>query len=66
MISNPHAGRAVGNAVAANPITIVVPCHRVIKTTGEIGRYGGGVEKKLFLLRLEGGISIDEPYQSQW
>ena len=64
IIGNPRAGRAVGNAVAANPIVIVVPCHRIIKTSGQIGGYGGGVEKKLFLLRLEGGISTDEPYQS--
>jgi methylated-DNA-[protein]-cysteine S-methyltransferase len=51
---SPDAQRAVGNTVAGNPIAIYVPCHRVIKSDGSIGNYGGGVERKLALLRAEG------------
>ena len=46
--------RAVGQALGANPFPIVVPCHRVIRSDGTIGNYGGGVENKLKLLRVEG------------
>jgi methylated-DNA-[protein]-cysteine S-methyltransferase len=53
---NPRASRAAGNALGANPIPIVVPCHRVIRTGGDIGNYGGGPEVKRFLLQLEGAI----------
>lgn len=51
---NPGAARAVGTAMATNPIPIVVPCHRVVRSGGAIGDYGGGPEAKAFLLRLEG------------
>jgi len=51
---SPSAQRAIGNTVASNPIAIYVPCHRVIKSDGAIGNYGGGVERKLALLRAEG------------
>ena len=50
---NPKASRAVGSAMATNPLPIVVPCHRVIRSDGTIGQYGGGVEMKQTLLRLE-------------
>jgi methylated-DNA-[protein]-cysteine S-methyltransferase len=53
---NPLAVRAAGNALGANPIPIVVPCHRVLRTGGALGGYGGGVEIKEFLLRLEGAL----------
>jgi methylated-DNA-[protein]-cysteine S-methyltransferase len=53
---NPRASRAAGNALGSNPIPIVVPCHRVLRSGGEIGGYGGGPEMKEFLLRLEGAI----------
>ena len=53
---NPRAMRAAGNALGSNPIPIVVPCHRVIRTGGSLGNYGGGVEMKASLLRLEGAI----------
>jgi methylated-DNA-[protein]-cysteine S-methyltransferase len=49
-----RGARAAGNALGANPIPIVVPCHRVLRTGGEIGGYGGGVARKRFLLELEG------------
>jgi methylated-DNA-[protein]-cysteine S-methyltransferase len=53
---NPRAYRAAGTALGANPIPIVVPCHRVLRAGGLIGDYGGGPEMKEFLLRLEGAI----------
>jgi methylated-DNA-[protein]-cysteine S-methyltransferase len=54
---SPRAARAAGNALAGNPIPIVVPCHRVIHAGGGIGGYTGGLDNKRFLLRLE-GVSI--------
>lgn len=51
---NPAASRAAGNALGSNPIPIVVPCHRVLRTGGGLGGYGGGLETKELLLRLEG------------
>jgi len=51
---SPRAARAAGNALAGNPIPIVVPCHRVIHADGGIGGYTGGLENKRFLLSLEG------------
>ena len=53
---NPEAVRAAGNAMAKNPIPIVVPCHRVLRTGGGLGGYGGGLECKRWLLDLESGI----------
>jgi methylated-DNA-[protein]-cysteine S-methyltransferase len=53
---NPRASRAAGTALGSNPIPIVVPCHRVIRTGGEVGNYGGGPEMKRFLLELEGAL----------
>ncbi|MFN8081103.1 MAG: methylated-DNA--[protein]-cysteine S-methyltransferase [Kineosporiaceae bacterium] len=50
----PAASRAVGLANGANPISIVVPCHRVIGANGTLTGYGGGLERKQFLLDLEG------------
>lgn len=54
-IGNPAATRAVAGANARNPISILVPCHRVIAASGGLGGYGGGVEAKRFLLNLERG-----------
>ena len=51
---SPRAARAAGNALGANPIPIVVPCHRVLHTGGGLGGYGGGLDRKEFLLKLEG------------
>lgn len=53
-----RAYRAVGNAVGANPYAPIVPCHRVVKTDGTVGKFGGGAKKKIALLRAE-GIRID-------
>lgn len=49
----PKASRAVGQALGRNPVPIIVPCHRVIRTDGSLGGFGGGVEIKELLLRLE-------------
>jgi methylated-DNA-[protein]-cysteine S-methyltransferase len=50
----PVAARAVGLANGANPISVIVPCHRVIGSDGSLTGYGGGLERKELLLRLEG------------
>ena len=52
---SPRAVRAAGNALGANPMPIVVPCHRVLRTGGGLGGYTGGLERKEFLLGLERG-----------
>lgn len=54
---NERAVRAAGNALGANPIPIVVPCHRILRTGGSLGGYGGGLPRKEFLLRLEGFLN---------
>jgi methylated-DNA-[protein]-cysteine S-methyltransferase len=54
---NPRAFRAAATACARNPIPIVVPCHRVLPSSGGIGNYGGGPARKRALLELEGAIS---------
>lgn len=53
LIGNPKASRAVGMANNRNPISIIIPCHRVIGANGKLVGYGGGIEKKLYLLNLE-------------
>jgi len=52
-IGRPNAVRAVGTANGANPLSLVVPCHRVINTDGKLGGYGGGLELKAKLLAME-------------
>ena len=52
-IGSPNGHRAVANANAINPIPIVIPCHRVIKSNGELGGYGGGSQLKKNLLKFE-------------
>ena len=53
-IGNPAAVRAVGGAVGRNPVSIIVPCHRVMGSNGSLTGYGGGLDRKTALLRLEG------------
>ena len=48
------AAQAVGGAVGRNPVSIIVPCHRVIGSSGSLTGYAGGIERKAALLRLEG------------
>ncbi len=57
IVGNPKASRAVGSAMATNPIPIVVPCHRVLRTGGQLGGYGGGLATKVKLLELESGAA---------
>lgn len=52
-IGQPQAARAVGNACASNPVPLVVPCHRVVPTTGGVGGYALGPERKVHLLAME-------------
>ncbi len=58
-IGNPKAVRAVGLANGKNPVSILVPCHRVIGKNGKLTGYAGGVERKVWLLRHEGIIIRD-------
>jgi methylated-DNA-[protein]-cysteine S-methyltransferase len=57
-IGKPTAARAVGAALGSNPIPIVVPCHRVVGASGALTGYAGGLDKKAFLLRLEGDPTL--------
>jgi len=54
---HPRAARAVGTAMARNPVPIVVPCHRVLPGSGGLGSYGGGPARKRALLELEGSLA---------
>ncbi|MBR4396154.1 MAG: methylated-DNA--[Eubacteriaceae bacterium] len=51
------SAQAVGGAVGRNPVSLIVPCHRVIGSDGKLTGYGGGIERKLSLLKLEGIIT---------
>jgi methylated-DNA-[protein]-cysteine S-methyltransferase len=53
---SPRGSRAAGNALGSNPIPIVIPCHRVLRTGGGLGGYGGGLDRKRYLLELEGAL----------
>jgi methylated-DNA-[protein]-cysteine S-methyltransferase len=55
-IGNPHASRAVGLANGRNPISLIIPCHRVIGATGRLIGYGGGLARKRALLEFEAGL----------
>lgn len=55
-INNPRALRAVGTAIGRNPVAILVPCHRVLRSDGGIGGYYWGIEKKKILLEWEGDM----------
>ena len=56
-VGRPGAARAVGRANATNPISLVIPCHRVIGASGALTGYGGGMDRKKALLELEGALS---------
>ena len=57
---SPNAYRAAGNALGSNPVPIVVPCHRVLHAGGGLGGYTGGLERKRYLLGLEGVLPTDQ------
>ena len=64
-VGNPKASRAVGLANGRNPISIVVPCHRVIGADGSLTGYGGGLDRKRLLLDLERRVAgVDDPQLS--
>jgi len=60
-IGHPAAIRAVGLANGANPISVVVPCHRVIGADGTLTGYGGGLPRKRWLLAHEGAAFVEQP-----
>jgi methylated-DNA-[protein]-cysteine S-methyltransferase len=55
-LGRPQAARAIGAAVGRNPVSVVVPCHRVLGTDGSLTGYAGGLERKTALLKLEGAL----------
>lgn len=55
LLQNPGAARAVGTACATNPLPIILPCHRIVRSDGKLGEYAGGVELKETLLEHERG-----------
>jgi methylated-DNA-[protein]-cysteine S-methyltransferase len=57
-IGNPKASRAVGQAVGRNPLSIIIPCHRVVGEDGSLVGYGGGIDRKRQLLKLEGALLV--------
>ena len=61
-ISNPKGSRAVGLANRRNPISIIVPCHRVIGASGKLTGYGGGLTRKKALLMFESCVLLKKPY----
>lgn len=58
-LGKPDAARAVGAAVGRNPISVIVPCHRVVGRDGSLTGYAGGLPRKEALLRLEGSITVN-------
>ncbi|SFP95582.1 methylated-DNA--[protein]-cysteine S-methyltransferase [Salibacterium halotolerans] len=57
VVQSPKAVRAVGMANNKNPVSLVIPCHRVIGSNGKMVGYGSGVDKKEYLLQMEGAVS---------
>lgn len=62
---NPRAARAAGQAMARNPVPIIIPCHRVIASDGSLGGFGGGLAMKRRLLELE-GVRVPEALGRLW
>jgi methylated-DNA-[protein]-cysteine S-methyltransferase len=62
LMGRPRASRAVGAANGANPVPLIIPCHRVIGTNGSLTGYGGGLARKRWLLAHEGSLGA-EPIQ---
>lgn len=59
-LGDPNASRAVGSAVGANPVSYLIPCHRVIRASGELGGYAWGVDRKRVMLALETGRTTED------
>ena len=62
-IGRPTAVRAVANAIGANPLSLFIPCHRVIGQSGDLTGYAGGLEAKRSLLRLEGVLPLPDSFR---
>ncbi len=60
-LGQPNAARAVGAAVGRNPLSLIVPCHRVVGAGGALTGYAGGLERKRALLQLEGALDAPQP-----
>src|SRR4051812_11557516 len=65
-IGRPTASRAVGAANGRNPISIIVPCHRLVGSNGSLVKYGGGLDRKRFLLALEAGRGRGQAVPAAW
>ncbi len=63
MIGDPDAARAVGTACNHNPVPVIVPCHRVVGAGGKLVGFGGGLDRKRFLLQLEARVRIEREFQ---
>ncbi len=63
-VGNPNASRAVGLANGRNPIAVIVPCHRVIGSNGQLTGYGGGLDRKTWLLDHEAAHRSDQNFQA--
>lgn len=63
-IENPNASRAVGSAIGSNPVAFLIPCHRVIRSTGEFGQYHWGSTRKNLIIGWEASRTINETEQS--
>ena len=57
-VGRPELARAIGQAVGANPVPVIIPCHRVVAADGKLGGFSGGLPVKVALLRVE-GIEVD-------
>ena len=57
-LGRPQSARAIGSGLAANPLMLIVPCHRVMALTGSVAGYAGGVDRKAWLLRHEGALLL--------
>lgn len=65
-ISRPRSARAVGTAVSQNPVAFVIPCHRVICSTGKLGGFYWGIDYKLKFLNFESGVGKKTPDYIEW
>jgi methylated-DNA-[protein]-cysteine S-methyltransferase len=65
MLGKPKGSQAVGGANGRNPLTLIVPCHRVIGSNGSLTGYAGGIERKLWLLNHEGAVVKDSQKNHQ-
>jgi methylated-DNA-[protein]-cysteine S-methyltransferase len=63
MVGDKDAARAVGVACNRNPVPIIVPCHRVVGAGGKLVGFGGGLDRKRFLLQLEARVRVEQDFQ---